>query len=320
MQSPNSNEAITRLLLDFIIDEGQIVDKNNNPIFIKPKMVSLLFHFKQNVPIAIAEASVSQNMVEASYLYFANNIVTYLNPHKKEDLIPKLKKLITDDNTISNEKKMSLLDEATTCKLYKFLADTFLYAINRQNKQTTINLSEEIQNEYTIAKDDIIHLESILAKYPPPEAQDVPEKIEIHELVYVNELLDAYADAENLEQLSKQSLLEYPKYNMNFQRQRKNYYAAETIRRSARDAFSESDINHFDVLKEETYDGIVDVCSQDYPHGFARLNGVMKHATILRIEKCLLSHIPNWIGNSEKKGVCHILVNDGRIKWVTKDE
>jgi hypothetical protein len=63
------------------------------------------------------------------------------------------------------------------------------------------------------------------------------------------------------------------------------------------------------------------VHSQDFPHGFARLNKVMAQAATIRVDKCLLSRLPDWIGASEKKGVCHILVNDRRIKgWVANNE
>jgi hypothetical protein len=43
---------------------------------------------------------------------------------------------------------------------------------------------------------------------------------------------------------------------------------------------------------------------------------VLKQAVVAPVGKSLLSNIPNWIGNSEKKGVCHMLVNDGKIRWV----
>ena len=29
---------------------------------------------------------------------------------------------------------------------------------------------------------------------------------------------------------------------------------------------------------------------------------------------------PPWIGPSQKQGVCHILVNEGKINWVIGDE
>ena len=55
------------------------------------------------------------------------------------------------------------------------------------------------------------------------------------------------------------------------------------------------------ILKEETYDGIIDVYENEYPHGLARLKGVMSQAALIRVDKCVYSQIPNWIGASERK-------------------
>jgi hypothetical protein len=84
--------------------------------------------------------------------------------------------------------------------------------------------------------------------------------------------------------------------------------------------FGETDPDQFALLKDETYDGIFDVHSMDYRSGFERLLRVMAHVSSVQINKCPLSKLPEWIGNSEKKGVCHILVNDGVIRWVVQDE
>ena len=136
---------------------------------------------------------------------------------------------------------------------------------------------------------------------------------------YVEALLEAYADAEGLSELSKDELGSYHKYKKNFQRQRKDYYAAESVRRGTCEAFGNADPDQFETLKNETYDGIVDIHEQDYDNGFDRLGAVMTQAAITPISKCTLRET-DWIGNSEKKGVCHFLVNDGRIKWVDGDE
>ena len=37
-------------------------------------------------------------------------------------------------------------------------------------------------------------------------------------------------------------------------------------------------------------------------------------------DKCFATRDTSWIGNSEKKGMCHILVNDERIRgWLDDD-
>ena len=50
-----------------------------------------------------------------------------------------------------------------------------------------------------------------------------------------------------------------------------------------------------------------------------KLLAVLAQATHIRIDRCWLCRDTDWIGNSQRKGVCHILANDGTIwKWVNK--
>ncbi|MDD3888739.1 MAG: hypothetical protein PHR65_02330 [Syntrophomonadaceae bacterium] len=311
MQDPNDNQAIADLLLGLMTDNEQVI----------PKVVSRLFNFKQEVPKAIVAEASSPRVVDRAYEYFSEEIVAFLNPHNKDELLPHMTQLIKDDRTITDDKKTALLDKAREHSLSEFLADTFLYAIHRQNRGLIDESDKEISGELTPAWDDIEKLHEILSKLPRPTSLEIPDEVELDELTYVTKLLTAYADAEGIEDLSKESLTQYPKYKTDFERRRKDYYAAEAIRRGSRDIFGENDPDQFDVLKDETYDGVIDVHLQDFPHGFARLTKVMAQAAAISTNKCLLSRLPDWIGASEKKGVCHILVNDKRIKgWVASDE
>lgn len=53
------------------------------------------------------------------------------------------------------------------------------------------------------------------------------------------------------------------------------------------------------------------------PDGYARLNAVLEKVTSTSLDRSILSQMRNLIGNLEKKGICHILVNDGTIEsWV----
>jgi hypothetical protein len=164
---------------------------------------------------------------------------------------------------------------------------------------------------------DLSKLRTLLAKLPCPVILSPPDELSEDEMPYVEALLEAYADAEGLSELSKDGLDSYRKYKKNFQRQRKDYYAAESVRRGTREAFGNAGTHQFETLKNETYDGIVDVHEQKYENGFDRLGAVMTQAAITPISKCTLRKT-DWIGNSEKKGVCHFLVNDdGQSGWMT---
>lgn len=55
---------------------------------------------------------------------------------------------------------------------------------------------------------------------------------------------------------------------------------------------------------------------QDYSTGYKRLVADLQQAAITNTSKSLLDSKLHCIGNCERKGVCHMLVNDCRIKWV----
>lgn len=148
---------------------------------------------------------------------------------------------------------------------------------------------------------------------PAPEPVFYEEILE-DELVYIYALLEAYSEELNMPIESVDALEVHKHYFDHFKRQRKDYYFAETIRRFVRDTFTDS--KQFDVLKDEVFDGIIDTHEKEYDNGFKRLNAVLDKATNTNTSKSLLDSKLNYIGNKERKGVCHILANDKRLKWV----
>jgi len=211
----------------------------------------------------------------------------------------------------------------------KIFADLLTECANgtRQNvAKTNIEIAEELVPQFdnvrlpqvplatVYVKDGKIHIGGSIIKLPAKLIP--PADIEPHEQGYVTELFVAYTDAEKKVSISRDTLSSYPRYQRNFEEQRKNYYNAESIRRSVREVFADEGGDQFGILKEDMYDGVSTTCDQNFDHGYARLIEVLKQAVVVPVSKSLLSNIPNWIGNSEKKGVCHMLVNDGKIRWV----
>lgn len=140
--------------------------------------------------------------------------------------------------------------------------------------------------------------------------------IETEELTYISALLEAYSEEMNLDINTVESLKSYDTYFKHLNRQRKDYYSAETIRRFVRDTLTDS--QQFEVLKEEIYNGIIDTHEQDYDSGYQRLVADLQQATKTNTSKCILDSKLHCIGNSERKGACHMLVNDKKLRWVNK--
>ena len=150
-----------------------------------------------------------------------------------------------------------------------------------------------------------------------PDKLIPPTNFESGEAIYIAELLKAYAEAEKTSSLTIDNL---PlKYKKEFDRHRQDYFNAESVHRRMRETYL-SEENDFEMLKNETYDGIIDTHSMPYSNGYERLLKVLQQAVNLQQGKSLLWQLPKWIGASEKKGVCHILVNEKEITWVVKDE
>ena len=70
--------------------------------------------------------------------------------------------------------------------------------------------------------------------------------------------------------------------------------------------------------KEEIFDGVKDTARKSHPNGYERMLSVMEQAVKISAPNYLLSSSPYWISGKIKKGVCHYLVNDHKLRWVKK--
>lgn len=150
-----------------------------------------------------------------------------------------------------------------------------------------------------------------------PEPLKPTDTIELKEMPYISALLEAYSDELNIKIDTTESLKAHDTYFNHLNRQRKDYYSAETIRRFVRDTLTDS--KQFEVLKEEVYNGIIDTHEQEYDSGYKRLVADLQQASIINTSKCMLDSKLHCIGVGERKGACHMLVNDNRLKWVKNE-
>lgn len=147
--------------------------------------------------------------------------------------------------------------------------------------------------------------------------QLVPDEVADIELRYIKALCDAYADALHRDSVSVEDIPSLPwPYPDDFIDQRIAYYSAESIGHSIRDTFDDGD-DEFEALKRDAWNGISMTYRRRYSDGYERLLAVLEKITSTTLDQTVLTQIRNLIGNLEKKGICHVLVNDGTIKsWV----
>ena len=316
----STNKDITNLLVGFIIEHENVLNKNGEPYNLNGNTIYQWWHQNEDIPNGIKTAAASPAISSGAIDYFESDIIPKISPQKELDLYHELRSIIELDTEISDDTRNDFLQLHENNYLTEFLVEIFLYAIQKDNKKTSNDKQKPKVKEAFNIEENLANLQELIQKFKKPTVQAPPKNLNKNEMTYVSELLAAYADDNGKKTIKKEDIADHPKYGENFQRHRKDYYAAETIRQSARDILLDNEKDEFSILTEETYDGIIDVHEDDYINGYKRLKSVMKHVTSIQLNKSILNSLPGWISTSEKKGVCHILVNDGKIKWVNHDE
>ena len=153
---------------------------------------------------------------------------------------------------------------------------------------------------------------------PRPANVPVPKEATQNEETYIDELFLAYGDAEGMDVFSRNDLISFPDYEEDLNGRRIDFYAAESIRRGVLELGSGSLTDQFDVVKSETLVGVTDTAKRTHPNGYERMLAVMEQAVTTPMTNYVLSASPYWIGGKIKKGVCHHLVNDGKLAWIRR--
>ena len=194
----------------------------------------------------------------------------------------------------------------------KALEDLLLSICNDSDKQKKASSPFEKSLELI---DDI---NQKIKTLPRPTPVDVPDTYADSEEIYIKALFDAYGDAESIDDFSETELQNFSDYQEDLEDRRIDYYAAVSIQRGVLELNADKLSDQFDVLKSETLDGVKDTAKKRYPDGYEKMLSVMEQAANLPVNNYLLSKSPYWISGKIKKGVCHHLVNDGKLIWVKK--
>lgn len=150
---------------------------------------------------------------------------------------------------------------------------------------------------------------------PPqrPPCQTPPAELAPSELPYVTQLLQAYEDHVQAPIADPTALHSYPGLLEHFRESRGYFYAAESLGKFSREAIEEQ---AFGEIKQDVYDGVCDVARQPHPHGYACVLCTTSAAAQVLIPQ--QRNLARWVGPADKKGLCHHLVNDEKMRWVRK--
>lgn len=236
------------------------------------------------------------------------------------DIGPTLQDLLNDIPNLRS-KLISNWDAYCKCKITK----TVDVPLDKPFEDYLNSFDFTIVKTYPIAKVIDEYLDTIYGnirfggrRLNMPTTLIPADTIEPEEMAYISALLEAYSEELGTQIDTTEALKKYNFYFNHLNRQRKDYYSAETIRRFVRDTLTDS--QQFDILKDEIYNGIIDIHERDYDSGYKRLIADLQQVSMINTSRCMLDSKLHCIGVSERKGACHMLVNDNRLKWVKISE
>jgi len=159
------------------------------------------------------------------------------------------------------------------------------------------------------------------------EEISIPVELESEELLksdnlpYIDALCEVYAEKLGSVITSKNVDDLPPKLKKEMDSHKQAFYGAEYVHHSVREVFPDGE-RQFQHLKDDAYQGIeMTYLDDSFSTGYERLKAVLNKVTNTTLTGSNLVNIIGMITNLEKKGICHILVNDDVIKsWVNIDE
>jgi len=158
-----SDENLVNLLTDSVAVPLGLTDGANDAVFHIDKGTASRYlkgtrQMHQKIMLGTKEKKVINGATE----YFRKDIVTLIIPAMKADLIENLSKVISLDVSISEAKKADLMQWANEKTLAEFLANIFLYAVNKPNvlfEEITVHNNLPNKNRYFTGR--VNELESI---------------------------------------------------------------------------------------------------------------------------------------------------------------
>jgi len=142
-----------------------------------------------------------------------------------------------------------------------------------------------------------------------PKPANPPQIQETSELTYTSELLLAFGEAEG-DAVNNDNITRFPEYEQEFQSARRNYYSAEGLEKFSRDWLPN---DSYKELLDECYETLSPVIMSEHENGYIRYLKALTQAAGTSYSSHPLHH---YIKVQDKKGLCHHLVNEKKIKWV----
>lgn len=298
-----ANEDLIQTLLEGMIYKAGLKGKSGDLYTIGKSKASDIINRKPGnefLPNDVVELFSRKGYKQVCISSFDQYVIPMITPTKRAILIDSLKELIDTDPDCDAVREL-LLAKASIDTFSSFLVDVFFYV---GEKKPVRKLSEAKRAK-------------VLRK--PLERMDPPTVPDPQELRYIEAIVEAVNDREHT-RYDYSEVAENPKYADRLKRYREDFFGAETVKRGCRDVFPPGE-SPFDTFKEEIFEGVIDEWECDHKDGMECMTSVLKEAVKINTGRTILEKESVWIGPAQKKGTCHMLVNEKRIEgWVKKDE
>jgi hypothetical protein len=167
-----------------------------------------------------------------------------------------------------------------------------------------------------LALDDILNdhfVKPVLTKWfgtdpgPAPKGE-VPTEVQVSELPYIGQLVDAYGDRDGKVYANHSEIEAHPKYGPHLSRQRERFHDAGAFKRFYRDNTEEGILKTFE---DDIYHGVADTCDAGHQDKLRCVDAVMAQAANISVSGLLAPHTRVPV----KQGVCHHFANENRLRW-----
>lgn len=147
-----------------------------------------------------------------------------------------------------------------------------------------------------------------------PSGTTVSPNIETYELGYITQLCMAFSQQFG-RPVTFATVQDDNDCGEEFREHRAHYYNADAIRVML-EKFPDG-LDEFGVIKDETLTGVQAAWRLAASgNGYARLQSTLQQAGQLELGKSKIAQTAGVMGQSERAGVCHILVGEERLWWV----
>lgn len=117
---------------------SQIASREDVKVNVTPKMISDLVNQKADVHREIVIATAKKEVRDNMPFFFKNFVLCIMNPYQKDDKINEIADLLENDKAIErSSRKSEILEYYKNGQVEKFMAEAFLYALNRPNAIAT---------------------------------------------------------------------------------------------------------------------------------------------------------------------------------------